>query len=413
MEVGGFSFGRLFGSRYLRESVFFVGLQQMFQVAIGLFQMWVLTATLSRVEYGIWGYVAALVAMATIFTLPGVNQAITYGAIYGQHGVLLAGMRWRLRYGLISTLVLLILAGTHLYTNQSQAAALLLIAALFMPIFQSLESVDAFLTGLGNFRALFWRKVVLHGGLALLLWGGAVTFGSLWVCGLIVYGGGAVMSGLLFVSLLKYRRNDLLPDGFRGLAGKLSLQSVGSTISHSMERPLLSQFVGFGEMAAYNVALTAQIPVSYGRLIERILISRLGKGEGGINRSWVWYGTWLLFGLGWPAWLVMVVGVRWLMPILFPGYVDAIPLMEILLLQTPFAWGAKPGLSWFLARPQTHVWYHRFAWGIIMARIFFITLGVWFGGMWGVVWAWVGVEGLTFLAVVIVLFSVGRERSLT
>ncbi|MBF0399302.1 MAG: oligosaccharide flippase family protein [Magnetococcales bacterium] len=403
MVDGGFSFGRLFASRYLRESLFFVGLQQAFQVGVGLLQVWILTNHLSREAYGVWGYVAAFAAMANIFTLPGLNQVITYGAANLQHGVLMAGVRLRLSYGLLSSVVLLGLAWSHAGSDQAQAAGLLLITALFMPICQVMDSMDAFLTGLGNFKALFWRRVLLQGSLSLSLWAGAVFTGSLWVCGAILYGGGALISTLLFVSLLKHRQNTLLPDRFQNLTRQFSLQSIGATISRTMERPLLSLMVGFHDLAAYNVALTAQVPVTYGRLIDRILISRLTGLRQKIDASWVWFGVGVLFGIGWPAWLLLVMVVRWLVPIVFPGYVDAIPLMEILLLQIPFSWGAKPGLSWLLAHAEYHAWYHRLNWGTILARILLIAAGAWQGGMTGVAWAWVGVEGLTFCAVLLVL----------
>ncbi|MEO5339246.1 MAG: hypothetical protein H7837_01825 [Magnetococcus sp. MYC-9] len=405
MVDGGFSLGRLAGSRYLRESILFVGLQQAFQVVIGLFQVWILTSHLSRESYGVWGYVAALTAMASLFTLPGINQVITYGAANLQHGVLMAGVRLRFSYGVLSSVLLLGLAWTHASSDRSHAAGLLLMTALFMPVCQVMDSMDAFLSGLGNFRALFWRRVLLHGTLSAMLWVVAAWTGSLWVCGAILYGGEAVISTLLFISLLKYRQNNLLPEQFGGLTRQFSLQSVGSTVSRTMERPLLSLFIGFSDLAAYNVALTAQVPVTYGRLIDRILISRLARLRDRIDLSWVWFGVWLLFGVGWLACLLMILVARWLVPGVFPDYVDAIPLMEILLLQVPFAWGAKPGLSWLLAHAEHHVWYHRLNWGTILLRIFLIPTGVWMGGMTGVVWAWVAVELLTFLAVVLVLLK--------
>ena len=394
---------RLWHSRYLRESSFYVGLQQIVQITIGLFQVWVLAHYLPRDAYGIWGYTAAFAGMASIFTLPGVNQVVTYGAARQQDGVLLTGLRLRLLFGLLATLSLLILAAGHLVIERRDAAILLLLAALFMPAQQAFDSVEAFLTGLGNFKALFFRRLVALGSMALALWIGAATTGSLLVCGSILYGGGLMISATLFLFLLKYRRNSILPETYKKMIRQFSLQSVGSTISRSMERPLLSMFINFHEMAAYNLALTAQFPVSFGRLVDRILISRLAKREGEITQAQVRWGMWMLFAIGWPAWGVMVTAVGILVPWMLPNYGDAVPLIEILLLQAPFAWGAKPGLSWLLARPESHRWYHRIVWGIIFARIFFITVGAWNHGMQGVAWAWVMVEALTFLVVMAVL----------
>ncbi len=396
---------RIWHSRYFRESTFYVGLQQMVQVFIGLLQVWVLAHYLPRDAYGIWGYTAAFAGMASIFTLPGVNQVITYGAARQLDGVLLTGLRLRLRFGLLASLTLLIIAAGHLAVDRWQAAVLLLLAALFLPAQQAFDGIEAFLTGLGNFKALFFRRLAAQGGMLLALWIGAASSGSLLVCGSILYGGGLLISVTLYVMLLKYRRNDLLPDDFKGMIRQFSLQSVGSTISRSMERPLLSLFVGFHEMAAYNLALTAQFPVSFGRLVDRILISRLAKPEEGITLEQVRWGMWMLFAIGWPAWLLMVLVVRILVPWILPHYGDAVPLIEVLLLQVPFAWAAKPGLSWLLARPENHRWYHRLVWGIILTRMALITIGAWSGGLMGVARAWVAVEVLTFLAVLAVLMG--------
>ena len=408
---------RLWRSRYLRESALYVGLQQVVQVAIGLFQVWALARYLPRDAYGIWGYTAAFAGMASIFTLPGVNQVVTYGAVHRQDGVLLAGLRLRLTFGLLATAALLIAAAVHHLSGREQAAVILLLAALFMPAQQAFDGIEAFLTGLGNFRALFWRRLAAQGSLAVGLWLGAANTGSVLVCAAILYGGGLLISAALFVWLLKLRRNRDLPENFKTMVQRFSLQSVGATISRSMERPVLSAFIGFHELAAYNLALTAQFPVSFGRLVERILISRLGggrgggAGRGGVTAGQIRQGMWLLFALGWPAWWALVLAVGYIVPWILPNYADAVPIIEILLLQAPFAWGAKPGLSWLLARTENHRWYHRIVWGIIVTRIVLISLGAWWAGIRGVAWAWVTVEALTFGAVMAVLMVVRGEAA--
>ncbi|MBF0367850.1 MAG: hypothetical protein HQL52_00175 [Magnetococcales bacterium] len=400
---------RLVRSQYLRQSGLYVGLQQLSQITIGLLQVWVLATHLPRDAYGVWGYSAAFAGMATIFTLPGVSHVITYGAAHGQDGVLVAGVRLRLKFGVLTSLTLLVLAAAHYHSGRIDAAWLLFFAALFLPAQQAFDGVDAFLTGLGNFRALFFRRLAAQGFMVVALWLGAAMTGSVVVCGGILYGGGVVVSGGLFLSLLKLRRNREMPDNFKGMIKQFSLQSIGATLSRSMERPLLSAFVGFKELAAYNLAMTAQFPVSFGRLVDRILISRLARSKGQLERRQVLLGMGLLFGVGLPAYVLMVAVVRVLVPWILPHYGDAVPLIEILLLQAPFAWGAKPGMSWLLAHQENHRWHHRIVWGIIVARVGFISAGAWGFGMMGVAWAWVGVEGLTFLAVLGVLLAVTEE----
>ena len=378
-----------------------------FQILIGSFQVWVLAHYLPRESYGIWGYCGALAGMISIFTLPGMAQVITYGAAQQQDGVLMAGVRLRLLFGLLSSLIFFIVSITHYYSGREEAAFMLLFAALFLPAQMAFDSMEAFLTGMGNFKVLFWRRLVAQGSIALTLWIGASLTGSLRVCAIIHYGGGLVVSFMLFLTLLKQRRNTTMPDHFKGLSQRFSLQSVGTTIGYNLERPLLSAFVSFNDMAAYNLALAAQLPVGFGRVVDRIFVSRLAKRDLGIALSQVQWGMWVLFVLGLLGYAILIMAVRFLLPVLLPHYHDAIPLIEILLIQMPFVWSSSLGISWLIARPQNHLWYHRLVWGMLIARILCMTIGAWGGGILGVTWAWVLLEGMNFLAIMGIIHYLG------
>ena len=390
---------RLWHSPYLRQSSFFVGLQMVTQILFSMLQVWALAHYLPRESYGIWGYCGALAGIATIFTLPGMGQVITYGAAQQQDGVLVAAVKVRLTFGLLSSLALLCLAIGHYYAGRQDAAIMLLFAALFLPAQLAFDSVDAFLTGQGNFKTLFWRRIITQGGIALAIWIGAAISGALWVCAFILYGGGLLVSAALFVPLLQQRRNHIMPDNFKQLSQRFSLQSIGSTISYSMERPLLSAFVSFNEIAAYNLAMTAQLAVGFGRVVDRIFVSRLANRQLGISITQVQWGMWVLFVVGALASMVVIMVVRYLLPLILPHYQDAVPLMSIVLLQMPFVWSSSLGISWLIAQPQNHLWYHRIIWGTLLGRILFLTIGALTGGVLGVIWAWVILEGCHFLAV--------------
>ncbi|MBF0182210.1 MAG: hypothetical protein HQM03_19515 [Magnetococcales bacterium] len=387
---------RLWRSPYLWQSGGYVGVQMVMQAVLGTLQVWALANHLPREGYGVWGYCAALAGIVTVFTLPGMGQVITYGAARGMDGVLWAGVKIRLTFGLLSSLALFGMAGAHLYTGERQSAGLLFLAGLFLPSQMAFDSVEPFLTGQGRFRALFWRRLIAQGSIAMAIWIGAAWTGSLWVCGLIMHGGGFLISLLLFKNLLRYRRNTLLPDDFAGLSRQFSLQSIGNAIGYNMERPLLAGLVGFEAMAAYNLALAAQLPVGMGRLVDRIVVSRLANRELGVSPAQVRWGMWMLFGLGGAGYLMLVQLIRWLVPWILPGYLDAILLIEILLLQMPFTWANSLGMSWLLARPENHAWYHRVTWVVLVARIVSIVAGALLGGIPGVCWAWVVLEACQF-----------------
>ncbi|MBF0183206.1 MAG: oligosaccharide flippase family protein [Magnetococcales bacterium] len=394
---------RLWHSPYLRQSSFYSGAQMGAQIVLGMGQIWALANYLPRESYGWWGYCAGITGLVSIFTLPGMGQMITYGAARQMDGVLWAGVRIRLRFGILATLLLLAIAVWHRQTGQETVFFMLLLAALFLPAQLALDSMDAYLHGAGLFRALFFRRLLAQGILALAIAVAAWSTGSVLICALLLYGGGLLITLLLFLTLLPKRRNHLLPDDFLSLSRQFSLQSIGTAIGYNMERPLLSRFISFEEMAAYNLALAAQLAVGIGRLVDRILISRLANPRCGVEVSQVRWGMQLLFILGATGYLLLSLLLSWLLPMLLPHYGDALPLIYILLLQMPFAWANSLGMSWLLARPEHHPYYHRVTWLIMTLRILLLTAGAFLAASRGVAWAWVLLEAGQFLAVYLLL----------
>jgi len=202
----------------------------------------------------------------------------------------------------------------------------------------------------------------------------------------------------------RFRRNDTVPKGFSGLARHLGWQSVVSVATRNLERPILSAFMPFSALAAYNLAQAAMIPVGLGRLIDRILFSRLARQENAVPTRMVIQASLLVFALAWPIYAVLALGVWFVVPWLFPNYHDSLLLITILLLQLPFSWASKPGVSLLLARKEHHFWYYWLVWGILAVRLPAILGGLALAGLTGVAWAWTAVEIATFVAVLAMLY---------
>jgi hypothetical protein len=235
---------------------------------------------------------------------------------------------------------------------------------------------------------------------------------SVLICGLVQYCFGLSLSIILFLNLYKLRRNDIIPENFSSMNKSLSAQSFVSTLSRSFERPLLSVFVTFRDLAAYNLAQATLLPVGLGRLIDRILFSRLARKEDAVSIDMVRFGSWLLFGFGWVAYAASVAGIWLIIPVILPHYLDVLPFATILLLQLPFAWASRPCLSLLLARKEYHGLYYRITWGIIASRIICISFGAIVYGMKGASYGWVFVEVITFLTIIYILKKISSEQSL-
>ncbi|MCX7806278.1 MAG: hypothetical protein N3A38_13985, partial [Planctomycetota bacterium] len=353
---------RIIRSKYLRESALYAGGIEVSLAVFGVLQTLALGIWLPREGYGIWGYVAGMVGMAGVFTIPGIAHVVIYGAAHGQDGCLWHGTRIRLLGGAVSSVFLLAIAGFHALAGRKDIALVLAIAGIFAPALQALDTMDAFLMGRGDFRSLFARRIACgastSGAVALAAWG---TSSVLW-CYVAFCLAGAILTGSLFIRAMSMRSNRAVPENFGPLTRRFAAQSAAASLTNHFERPLLKTLVSFEELAAYNMAKALLLPVGFGRLVDQILVSRLARREYAVDVSTVMRGMWFMLAAGALAWGACTAGIWLLVPVLLPRYEDCIPLATVLLSQMPFAWGARPGMSLLLARGEHHGAYHRLVW---------------------------------------------------
>ncbi len=403
---------RIIRSKYLRESAACAGGIEVSLAVFGVLQTLALGFWLPREEYGIWGYTAGAVGLAGVLTFPGMAQAVIYGAAHGQDGCLWRGTRIRLLGGAASSAVLLSLAGFHAWAGRKDIAAVLAVCGVLAPTFQALETMDAFLMGRGDFRSLLARRIATGAGtcaaVAVAAWG---TGSVLWCCAAF-YSAGLVLTGLLFLRALGMRANRAVPENFGSMIRQFAAQSAAAAATNHFERPLLKAFVSFEDLAAYNMARAMLLPVGFGRLVDRILVSRLARREDAVDIPTVMRGMWLMFAAGALAYAVCAAGVWLLVPVILPGYSDCVPLAAVLLSQMPFAWGARPGMSLLLARGEHHWLYHRVVWAGYAIRAVFVASGCAAAGMYGAAGGWVAAEAANFaLAALGVARLRGSERA--
>ena len=107
---------------------------------------------LSKETYGLYRYVLALGGLLNIFTLTGMNQAITQAVAAGKEGVFRTAVRYQLKWNSILMLASLALVGYYAWNGNWPVALSLLILSACTPLTNALNTFGAYLAGKRQFR---------------------------------------------------------------------------------------------------------------------------------------------------------------------------------------------------------------------------------------------------------------------
>lgn len=210
---------------------------------------------LPKEVYGTYQYLLSLAAIATTFTLTGMNSAVARAVAQGHEGSYLASIRLQMRWALIPTAGALVCAAYYaLQGNGLLAIGLVLIAAA-TPLVTSLNTYSAFLVGKKDFKRLFFYNLVTN----LVFYGSLVAAAAANPPALVLL---AVNLGATTIGLYAVHRHLLCvykPDASIGSEtfayGKhLSYMGVFTALINQLDNVLVFHYLGPVELALYSFA---------------------------------------------------------------------------------------------------------------------------------------------------------------
>ena len=101
--------------------------------------------------YGNYQYILSVVGIISIFSLPEMGKAVTQAIARGYEGAFLRGFKTKLKWGTLTSLSALCIAGYYWLSGNENLPLAFLIIALLMPLFKALIVYIDFLTGKKRF----------------------------------------------------------------------------------------------------------------------------------------------------------------------------------------------------------------------------------------------------------------------
>src|SRR3990167_5586122 len=137
---------------YLAKGNFWQILGQMFTSIIGLALTVIFANYLPKETYGTYRYILSIAGILSVFTLNGMNQAVSQAVAVGKEGALRASVKYQLKWNIMQFLAFVI-SGTYYFLNENVHLAISLwIMSIFSPLAAVFNIYGAYLSGKRQFR---------------------------------------------------------------------------------------------------------------------------------------------------------------------------------------------------------------------------------------------------------------------
>ncbi|MFT5359576.1 MAG: O-antigen/teichoic acid export membrane protein [Candidatus Paceibacteria bacterium] len=243
---------------YIAQGGFWLMLFKAAAAAIGFVVTLFLTTHLSKEDFGVYKYVISTISLLFIFSLPGMDNAITLAFSKNEKVSLWRVVKKRIKWSFIGFLVAL---GLSLYyfirSNQTLGLVFLLVSPL-LPFIESLHLYTAYYRGKKNFKLFSIYQIggLMVQSLFVIL---AVLFTDNVLAVVLAFFLGQLISrSALFKMTAKKideRYDEIQTKEVISYGKKLSLTGVLTTVSDQMDKLMVWHFLGPVMLAGYVVAL--------------------------------------------------------------------------------------------------------------------------------------------------------------
>ena len=281
---------------------------------------------LPKETYGSYKYILSIASVMSLFTLPGMNTAVTQAVARGHEKTLFSATKERIKWGAIGSVVGLCVAGYYLVQHNAFLAIATSIVAIFLPFMDPFTTYNAFLQGKKNFKWSTLAGNIMQICTAVILLIGMWLSKNALVILVLYFAANALMRYFVFRRVSASVDRSTMDDTQALSYGKhLSAMNILGEIAGNLDNFLAFHFLGPTGVASYSIA-TAPADQAKGFLSfsDPLLFPQFSKHSDEdirkhIGRKFFWYGV---FGA------VVVAGYWIVAPFFFrlvlPQYADMI-----------------------------------------------------------------------------------------
>lgn len=289
----------------------------------------------SKEIYGGYRYIAAVVASCSSLSLTGMSTAVTTSTAAGRADVLMPSVKLQLKWNVLMALAVFCVGLYYLRDLQTEYALSLFLLALIAPLAQAFSTYRASLMGLEYFREIALAQGFLSAlsTASILL----IIFCAPNLFNLSVIPACVVLAGTFYLLLRtrrleSERRTSAEPDqNTAGFGVKLSAVNFVSVLSQQLDKVVLLHFGGAASVA--TLAMASVIPDNLRGFLKSVtetVLPKLSAKSALQSRSTLRLRIVQAFLAGAALSLTLVLGLPLLFRFIFPKYLEAVQLGQLL-----------------------------------------------------------------------------------
>lgn len=242
---------------YLAKGGFWLTFGQAISAASAFVLAIIFANLLPQYIYGNYKYVMSIAGILAIFTLPGINTAITQAVAKNEKVNTKSLSKFKIKYGLIASAISLAIGIYYFVKDNNIFAACFSILAILIPLTESFTLYAATLNGLQFFKKLNIRNsiiIIIHSlvlGISLIFTQNIIILISLNFSVLLIL--------RFVVSHITEKENPSQDDkntDIKKYGQHLSIAQSINTIGSQIDKILIYQYLGAAELAIYFMAIT-------------------------------------------------------------------------------------------------------------------------------------------------------------
>jgi O-antigen/teichoic acid export membrane protein len=370
---------------YLTKGSFWLFTGQAFSFVISFLLALAFANLIPKETYGEYRYLLSLAGLIAIFSLSGMNYAVTQATARGFEGVFKKSISVQLKWGAVMFIAAAILAVYYFINGNFVLAIGMLVAGIFSPLINVYNTYSAYLNGKKKFK-----KIAIYNG-------GLTIFASLFIFLSILFFKSTIPIVLAYFifnaiatfyfyhrTLVTETPNNKEDSGEAITYGKhVSFMSAFNVFSQQLDKILTFHFLGASALAIYAFALL--IPDNLSRIYKNLGYLILPKfSEKNIQEDHKLKRKMVILGIFTIALIATYIIISpFVFKLFFPNYIEAVPYSRVLVFGLVEGISVIP-LNYFGSKLlKNETYYYNIFTSLLRSCLLF--LGIYFYGLWGLV----------------------------
>lgn len=293
---------------------------------------------LPKEVYGQYKYIISMAGLFSIFTLQGMDSAITQAVAKGMDNTLMIGIKTKIKWGLFGAIISLFCSLYYFFNSNLDFTLAFLILAAFLPFMDSFSLYNAFLTGKKEFKQITVINIIsqIVSILAMIV---TIFLTKHLFFILISYFAPITLLRLYFIKkIIKQISKETNSDNKSIIYGKhLSLLSLLGTITKSIDQVIIYNFVNGAALAIYSIAVAPVKELqNIIRNIDALSFSKLAERNFGEIQKTLLIKISKLLALVIVIIVLYIFTIPYFYKIFFPQYTDSIKYSQFFSLNLLF-----------------------------------------------------------------------------